>query len=320
MDPTRRQALQRLAGFGATAAALGGSGHWLHDRARHVDDESDVLPSFEVERSTTYSDFAVGRGGDARANTRAAVEALGGMGLFVKPGDRVMIKPNVAWKRIPEQAATTNPDVIAELVVLCRDAGAGEVVVFDSPCDAGPATFRTSGIQSAVEAVGGKVAWPDKTDYVKVAFGGSLIKQWTIWNQLPKFDKVINAAIAKHHVQSRVTCGMKNWYGILGGDRGLLHQNIHGSIVDLAAAVKPTLTVLDAQRVLMRNGPTGGSLGDVKEVRAVAAGLDPVAIDAWGIEQLDQRVEDVLFISQAVARGLGQAEWRKLKYKEVQVG
>jgi uncharacterized protein (DUF362 family) len=242
------------------------------------------------------------------------------MGLFVKPGDRVMIKPNVAWKRIPEQAATTNPDVIAELVVLCRDAGAGEVVVFDCPCDAGPATFRTSGIQSAVEAVGGKVAWPDKTDFVKVAFGGSLIKQWTIWNKLPKFDKVINAAIAKHHVQSRATCGMKNWYGILGGDRGLLHQNIHGSIVDLAATVKPTLTVLDAQRVLMRNGPTGGSLGDVKEVRAVAAGLDPVAIDAWGIEQLDQRVEDVLFISQAVARGLGQADWRKLKHKEVQVG
>ena len=273
-----------------------------------------------VERSSAYSEFAVGRGGEARENTRAAIAALGGMATFITPGDRVMIKPNVAWKRIAEQAATTNPDVIAELVVLCRDAGAAEVVVFDCPCDPGPATFRSSGIQAAVEAVGGKIAFPGKTEFTRVAFGGSLIKHWTVWDQLPKFDKVINAAIAKHHVQSRATCGMKNWYGILGGDRGLLHQNIHGSIVDLAGAIRPTLTVLDAQRVLMRNGPTGGSLGDVKQTRAVAAGLDPVAIDAWGIEQLEQRPEDVEFIALAEARGLGTRNWRSLRHKDVQAG
>jgi uncharacterized protein (DUF362 family) len=320
MTPTRREALTRIASFGALAAGLGGTGAWLHGAARHSNNPTDVLPNFQVERASVYADLGVGVGGGPRENTRAAIDALGGMTQFISAGDRVMIKPNVAWKRIPEQAATTNPDVIAELVTMCRDAGAREVVVFDCPCDPGAATFRSSGIQAAVEAAGGQIAFPGKTDFTKVAFGGSLIKHWTVWNELPKFDKIINAAIAKHHVQSRATCGMKNWYGILGGDRGLLHQNIHGSIVDLAGAIRPTLTVLDAQRVLMRNGPTGGSLGDVKLTKSVAAGLDPVAIDAWGIEQLEQRPDDIPFIAQAEARGLGTRNWRSLKHKEVQVG
>ncbi len=320
MKTSRRDALKRLGALGVAGAALGGAGLWRHDAQRRGGSAEDVLRNFEVERSLVYPELAIGRGGAAAANTRAAILALGGMGAFITPGDRVMIKPNVAWKRVPEQAATTNPEVLAELVVLCRDAGASEVVVFDCPCDPGPATFKSSGIEAAVTAVGGKVAWPGKTEFAKVAFGGELITHWTVWDQLPKFDKVINAAIAKHHVQSRVTCGMKNWYGILGGDRGLLHQNIHGSIVDLAAAIRPTLTVLDAQRVLMRNGPTGGSLGDVKETRAVAAGFDPVAIDAWGIEQLEQRVEDVAFIAQAEARGLGTGRWRSLRHREVVTG
>ena len=278
------------------------------------------LPVWTVERAATAPELAVARGGDASTNTRAAIEALGGMGAFIARGDRVMIKPNVAWKRIPEQAATTNPEVIAELVRLCRDAGAAEVVVFDSPCDAGAATFRASGILQAAEAVGARVVYPDKADYVKVVFGGELIKRWPVWKELPDFDKVINAPIVKHHVQSRATCGMKNWYGILGGDRGLLHQRIHGSIVDLADTVRPTLTVLDAQRVLMRNGPTGGSLGDVKETRAIAAGTDVVALDAWGIELLDQRPADVEFIAMAEERGLGRSDWRSVRVSEVQSG
>jgi len=280
----------------------------------------DVLESFEVVRSESYPQMAVARGGSAVTNTRAAIAALGGMDTFISAGDRVMIKPNVAWKRIPQQAATTNPELVAELCRLCFDAGAAEVCVFDSPCDAGAATFMASGILAAGESVGARVVYPAKTDYVKVDFGGKLIKKWQVWHELPGFDKVINAAIVKHHVQSRVTCGMKNWYGILGGDRGLLHQDIHGSIVDLADAVRPTLTVLDAQRVLMRNGPTGGSLGDVKESRAVAAGTDPVALDVWGTLELEQKVQDVTFLNLATQRGIGTADWRSLRLKEVTTG
>lgn len=318
MNPTRREAIKRIGGLSAAAAVTGGAGLALYGRARRSNSASDELGSFAVERSDVYAQMAVARGGKATHNTRAAIAALGGMGTFVSAGDRVMIKPNVAWKRIPEQAATTNPDVVAELVRLCLDARASEVVVFDSPCDPGAATFRASGIAEAVLAAGGTVAFPERTDYVKVDFGGKLINRWAVWKELPRFDKVINAAIAKHHCQSRATCGMKNWYGILGGDRGLLHQDIHGSIVDLADAVRPTLTVLDAQRVLMRNGPTGGSLGDVKEAKAVAAGVDPVAIDAWGILELEQRVQDVEFMAMAEARKLGTADWRSLRTKEVQ--
>jgi uncharacterized protein (DUF362 family) len=261
--------------------------------------------------------MAISRGGTAVSNTRAALEALGGLSTFVDPSDRVLIKPNVAWKRVPEQAATTNPEVIAELVRQCLDIGVKEVVVFDSPCDAGVATFRASGILDAASALGARVVWPERTDYVKVGFGGKLINRWSVWKELPTFDKVINAAIVKHHVQSRATCGMKNWYGILGGDRGLLHQDIHGSIVDLADAVRPTLTILDAQRVLMRNGPTGGSLGDVKLTKAVAAGTDPVALDAWGVTELEQSIEKVPFLRMAEERGLGSTDWKTLSPKEV---
>ncbi len=317
---TRRQALKQLAGLGASALAVGGAGAWLYGRPRRSDGAMDVLESFEVVRSESYPQMAVARGGSAVTNTRAAIAALGGMDTFISAGDRVMIKPNVAWKRIPQQAATTNPELVAELCRLCFDAGAAEVCVFDSPCDAGAATFMASGILAAGESVGARVVYPAKTDYVKVDFGGKLIKKWQVWHELPGFDKVINAAIVKHHVQSRVTCGMKNWYGILGGDRGLLHQDIHGSIVDLADAVRPTLTVLDAQRVLMRNGPTGGSLGDVKESRAVAAGTDPVALDVWGTLELEQKVQDVTFLNLATQRGIGTADWRSLRLKEVTTG
>jgi uncharacterized protein (DUF362 family) len=314
---SRREALTRLGAFGAVGAVSTASGAWMYGRERRGGSIVEDMPQFAIERSQSYAQMAVARGGTAISNTRAAIAALGGMSTFINAGDRVVIKPNVAWKRIPEQAATTNPDVVAELVRLCRDAGAAEVVVFDSPCDAGVATFRASGIEAAVRAAGGETVFPGKTDYVKVRFNGKLIKEWPIWKELPRFDKIINAAIAKHHVQSRVTCGMKNWYGILGGDRGLLHQDIHGSIVDLAESVRPTLSVLDAQRVLMRNGPTGGSLGDVKEAKAVAASVDPVALDAWGIGELEQRVDDIKFMAMAVERGIGLADWRELRFKEV---
>ena len=320
MNLTRREMLTRLSSFGAVGAASLGAGALLLGRDRRGGSTTAPMPTFGVDRSASYPQMSVARGGTATSNTRAAIEALGGMGTFISSGDRVVIKPNVAWKRIPEQAATTNPDVIAELVRLCRNAGAIEVVVFDSPCDAGVATFRASGIEASVLAAGGQVAFPGNTDYVKVPFGGTLINHWPIWKELPRFNKIINAAIAKHHVQSRVTCGMKNWYGVLGGDRGLLHQDIHGSIVDLADAIRPTLSVLDAQRVLMRNGPTGGSLGDVKEVRAVAASIDPVALDAWGIEQLEQRLEDIQFMALAQERGIGVADWRSLRIKQVVAG
>ncbi len=321
MTLTRREWLTRLGGTAALTAAAGTAGLLLKDRARRSRSASETLKSFQVEVSAALPELAVARGGDAVQNTRAALEALGGMGAFVSKGDRVMLKPNVAWKRVPSQAATTNPELVAELCRLCLDAGASEVVVFDSPCDPGPATFKSSGIADAVAGIrGASVVWPEKSDYVKVGFGGKLITNWAVWKELPHFDKVINAPIVKHHVQSRTTAGMKNWYGILGGDRGLLHQDMDGSIVDLAYAIRPTLTVLDAQRLLMRNGPTGGSLGDVKENRAVAAGVDVVALDAWAVGELGQKLENVGFIAKAEERGIGRADWRSLRLKEVTAG
>jgi uncharacterized protein (DUF362 family) len=310
----------RLGTFGVVTAATVGGGYALYNQPRRTNALVENVPNFLIERSAVHPQMSIARGGTAVSNTRAAIQALGGMSTFIKAGDRVMIKPNLAWKRIPEQAATTNPDVIAELCRLCLDAGAKEVVIFDSPCDPGAATFQSSGIIAAAQSVGCEAIYPDKSDYIKLSFGGAVIDRWAVWKEFPKFDKVINAAIVKHHCQSRATAGMKNWYGILGGDRGLLHQDIHGSIVDLASAIKPTLTVLDAQRVLMRNGPTGGSLGDVKESKAVAAGIDPVALDAWAITELEQEIRKVAFMGLAEARKLGTSDWHSLRLKEVAAG
>ena len=317
---TRRELMGRLTRFGAAGGLAALAGVALSERPRRSRPGPADLPDFSADRAAVHAEMAVARGGSPVANTRAAIEALGGMGTFVKAGDRVMIKPNLAWKRIPAQAATTDPELLAELCRLCLDAGAREVVVFDSPCDPGSATFKSSGAYEAVSAVGARAVYPEKTDYIKVSFGGDLIKTWSVWKDLVTFDKVINAAIVKHHVQSRTTAGMKNWYGILGGDRGLLHQDMDGSIVDLGAAVRPTLTVLDANRLLMRNGPTGGSLGDVKQNQAVAAGIDPVALDAWAVQELGQRMEDVKYIEKAQKRGVGTPAWRSLRLKEVAAG
>jgi len=307
----------RLGAFGTVTALAVGAGVSLHDRPRRAGSEAIPVPDFQVDRGQVLPELAIARGGTGQSNTRAAIAALGGMNTFINAGDRVMIKPNLAWKRIPTQAATTNPDVVAALCELCLDAGAKEVVIFDSPCDPGAATFQSSGIYQVARKLNVDAVYPDKPDYIKLGFGGTVITNWMVWKELPKFDKVINAAVVKHHVQCRTTAGMKNWYGILGGDRGLLHQDIHGSIVDLADAVRPTLTVLDAQRILMRNGPTGGSIGDVKETKAVAAGIDPVALDTWAVSELEQDVRHVNYVGLAEAREVGVSDWRSLRNKEV---
>jgi uncharacterized protein (DUF362 family) len=133
-------------------------------------------------------------------------------------------------------------------------------------------------------------------------------------------DKVINVPIVKHHSLCGCTLGMKNLYGVIGGRRNQLHQDIHTSIVDLAHAVKPTLTVMDAFRVLKHNGPTGGSLDDVAMENTVIAGVDPVAIDAYSLKYLDLKAEQVPFLAMGETRGLGVVDWKGLRIKESQVG
>jgi uncharacterized protein (DUF362 family) len=130
-------------------------------------------------------------------------------------------------------------------------------------------------------------------------------------------DKVINVPVAKHHNLSKFTAAMKNWYGLLGGRRNRLHQNIDVSIADLATFMRPTLTVMDATRVLLRNGPQGGNIDDAQDMHQVVASLDQVAVDAYGTTLIGEKVENVKYLKLGHERGLGNMHWEQVPRVEV---
>jgi uncharacterized protein (DUF362 family) len=203
-----------------------------------------------------------------------------------KRGERVVIKPNIGWNRLPEQAANTNPEVVAEVVRLVAAAGASKIWVTDASVNTAEQCFARSGIEKAAKAAGATVVRPDATAFREVDVSGKLLRTADVLFPFVEADRVINVPVVKQHGLSGATMAMKNWYGMLGGQRVKLHQNIHLSIVDLASMIKPTLTIMDATRILLANGPTGGSLSDVKMMDTIAVSSDEVALDAFGASLL----------------------------------
>jgi uncharacterized protein (DUF362 family) len=258
--------------------------------------------------------MAVVQGKEPEGLVQRAVEELGGIRRFVARGDVVVIKPNIAWDRTPEQAANTNPQAVAEMVRLCREAGAARVIVTDVSCNEPRRCFQRSGIAQAAGSAGAEVILPEERKFREVNLQGEVLGAWPVFEPFLAADKMINFPIAKHHSLTGVTLGMKNWYGILGGLRNRLHQRIHESLVDLADFMRPTLTLLDAYRVLVRNGPTGGDLADVALKKTLIAGTDPVALDAYVAKaywDLDART--LRYLKLAQDRGLGRMDFENLK-------
>ena len=215
--------------------------------------------------------------------------------------------------RTPEQAANTNPEVVAETVKLCWQAGAKHVIVTDVSCNEARRCFQRSGIAEAAKREGAEVILPEPSRFREVNLGGDVLQNWQIFEPFLDADKIINLPIAKHHGLTGATLGMKNWYGILGGERNRLHQQIHQSLADLAAYMRPTLTMIDAYRVLRRNGPTGGNLEDVSLERTMIAGTDPVALDAYVAKAYWDLDSDKLpYLKMASDKGLGTVEFEKV--------
>ncbi len=251
-------------------------------------------------------------GEDPARITKEAVAVVGGMSKFVSRGDVVLVKPNIGWDRTPNLAACTNPEVVRTLVEMCFEAGAKEVLVLDNPCNPARRTYIRSGISQAAKDAGAKVPYPNDHKLKKIPLNGEHLKEWEVYSEFISADKIINVPATKHHSLSLVTLGMKNWLGALGGNRNQLHQGLDLAMVDLAAFFKPVLTVLDAYRVLFRNGPQGGRLSDVKENKTVVAGVDYVAIDAMGATFLDVDPQQLRFLQIAQERGLGESRLEKL--------
>jgi uncharacterized protein (DUF362 family) len=300
--------------------AVGSVALGLGLRARDGHGKSKTLPKLKdhrVDKIQGAVEMAIARGPDAAANVRRAVEAMGGMGRYVKRGERVVIKPNIGWNRLPEQAANTNPDVVAEVVKLVAAAGASKIWVTDVSVNTPEQCFARSGIEKAAKAAGATVVRPDAPAFREVDVQGKLLRTADILFPFVDADRVINVPVVKQHGLSGATMAMKNWYGMLGGQRVKLHQNIHLSIVDLASMIKPTLTIMDATRILLANGPTGGSLADVKQMDTIAVSSDEVALDAFGASLLGLSPTSLGFIVEGMKAGLGTPEWRNLKTEEL---
>ena len=294
---------------GGAAAGAAGLGVWLSKRSRRPEASAAPLVrrDLRVARDPNLPEMAVIEGGEPAELVRRAIEELGGMGRFVKRGDVVLLKPNMAWDRTPEQAANTNPAAVAEVVCLALAAGARKVLVTDVPVNEAHRTFERSGIAHAATAAGAQLVLPESARFREVDLGGAVLRAWPVLDPFLDADKVINLPVAKHHSLTGATLGLKNWYGMLGGLRVRLHQRIDESLADLAAFLRPTLTVLDAYRVLMRNGPSGGSAEDVALRRTVVAGTDPIAVDAWAAREFWGLAGGSLrYLELAAERGLGE--------------
>ncbi len=274
---------------------------------------------FRTLEASERVDLAVAQGTSPAQITRAALNALGGMPRFVSRGDVVVVKPNIGWDRTPEYAATTNPEVVGTIVRLCYEAGAKKVKVFDRTVSDPRRCYRQSGIAEAAGAAGAEVSYMDDRKYRDVRMNGLALKSWPIYADVLEADKVINVPIAKDHGLSKLTLAMKNWMGVMGGWRSRIHQNIDESLVDLAKAIKPALTVLDAVRILTANGPTGGSLSDVKRLNLVAVGTDQVAVDSFGATLFGLKGSDLGYVRLGARTGLGVMDLAKLKIKKIQV-
>ena len=265
---------------------------------------------------TSLPDLAVIQGESPAQLVKEAVSAIGGINRFVSKGDKVLLKPNIGWDRKPEQGACTNPEIVKTLVELCFNAGAKEVKVMDNPCNPARRTYARSGISKAAKEAGAKVPFCSQHKLKKVDLHGEWLKNWEVFTDFLETDKIINIPATKHHSLSIVTLGMKNWLGCLGGNRNQLHQNLDAAMIDLAAFFKPALTVLDAYRVLWRNGPQGGRLSDVRIHKTVVAGVDYVAVDSMGVRYLDIEPEKMRYLQLAHERGFGEFDLEKLKIEK----
>jgi uncharacterized protein (DUF362 family) len=313
MSRWQRRELFRRAGLAVTGLTLLGAGC-----ARQEPAPAETEAAAPTAPPADQAYMAVMHGADAEAITRAAMAALGGMERFVKAGSNVIIKPNicVAYHSY-EYAATTNPTVVATLVTLCREAGAKRVRVMDMPFGGTPeSAYEVTGIGPAVRQAGGEMEVMSPVKFGKVAIPqGRDITEWQVYQDILSADLVINVPIAKHHSLARLTLGGKNLLGVVQSPNQL-HRNLGQRIADLASLVRPALTVMDAVRILMDRGPTGGSLSDVKQTDTVIASHDMVAVDAWSATLFGLKGEDIAYVKAAADMGLGTLDLGSLKIEE----
>jgi uncharacterized protein (DUF362 family) len=320
----RRQLLKRATKAGVSIAAAGIAGYMLYDsqgpKAGIEVGSLVTLPDFSAE-SRPGQTLSIVQGSSRVKTINKAIELLGGIERFVKKGEVVAIKPNVAFASPAILSATTHPDLVAQLVQLCYKSGAKKVIVTDNPINDPASCFRISGVGKAATEAGAEVILPGEHNFKPTTLkGGKLIVNWPIYFEpFSKIDKLIGVAPVKHHHRAGASMSMKNWYGLLGGRRNIFHQDINTIIAELAILVRPTLVILDGTEVMITNGPTGGSVSDLKKTNTMIASCDMVAADAFGSTLLNLKPTDLSYLSIAEKAGVGTADYESLKPLKAEV-
>jgi len=280
-----------------------------------------VLAAGDESSRAGISSLAIAENPDPFTATVSAIEGLGGMSTFVPAGSSVLVKPNMGWDRRIEQAANTHPEVVRAVVQMCLESGAKDIMILDRTCNDPRRCYVTSGMAEMVDNLAEKRVRLEHVRNNRFTTldipRGRLVKQWPIYNSALEADVLINVPVAKHHSISRVTLGMKNLMGLMGGNRGTFHSSIGQKLADLTSALTPDLNVLDATRILVRNGPSGGRLEDVKVLNRVIASADPVALDAYGATLFDLQPADVSSVTAGYQMGLGEMDLDKVRVSGV---
>jgi uncharacterized protein (DUF362 family) len=266
-------------------------------------------------------DLVVVSGEDPKAMVKRAVAELGGIRKFVSHGDVVVIKPNMAWVRRPDQGSNTNPDVIAGLIEMAFDAGAKTVKVFDrgsSETKDYRQAYAVSGIAEAAKKLGAQVPLTYDLQAVKFQIkDGVFLKESLVYKDALECDCFINVPVAKRHVITQVTLAMKNHMGLIADERPRWHKSLDQALADFASAFKPKLTVLDAWRIMVRNGPSGGNLNDLALAKKCIAGVNQVSVDAYGATLFGRQPSDIGHIVLAGKMGVGEVDLAKMKIAQV---
>ncbi|MDW7773193.1 MAG: DUF362 domain-containing protein [Desulfobulbaceae bacterium] len=279
-----------------------------------------ALPRFtipEVIASPPSPLLAVDRGTDYIKLLDRVLASLGGMKNFVRPGDRVVIKPNIGWDRAEQFAANTNPKIVRALVEQALAAGASRVQVFDRTCNEKRRCYKNSGIEDALKSMNNRnvsIEHIDDRKFVPVEIKrGKSLSRMDIYKDALEADCYINVPVAKHHGLSRLTLGLKNSMGVIGGNRGMMHFDLGQKLADLATVIQPALTVIDATKILVENGPQGGRLEDVQQTDTIIACVDPVAADAYATTLFGLQPEAIESTVAAYKLGLGEMHIERMK-------
>jgi uncharacterized protein (DUF362 family) len=272
------------------------------------------------------TEVSVVRGGEATAAVHRAVELLGGMTRYVAQGDIVVVKPNIGWDTHIGDGADTNPDVVGEIIKMCFEAGAKKVKVFDNTCNQARRCYLSSGIEKTAKDMGADVTFVNENRFEMVELPeGVRLKAWPVYRDaLPENrDVLINVPVLKQHSLPRaqngnpgLSIGFKNLMGVMGGNRGDIHNHFEEKIVDFGSVIRPDLTIVDATSVLLRNGPRGGRLADIAKKETIIAGSNMVSVDAWGVRVFGYPPEDLDYLVEAHRRGLGEIDLSKVVTKE----